>query len=337
VTLTFEQWRGTWGPVPATPDRVHGSIRRATSIQTTWPNGVGLDSDVRLIARGRDVRTARDGATSVVDAAAVELSAQGIAHEVTQIESEPQRSELDALVGASLMGGFRKVAVTALPDVAGSVMGLLLDDLPAAMIVAASVPIRVLIEDSGEVPEWMRQPSTGSPYVCLGHRDGGVMQQRRMNGQPLLGQGPPAGDLRRPDDPFAWPDAPPTRPYSTRRLRRIDVRMDGDVLQVDSHFRDSYTGPDRVETSVHEYEVTLTAGTDDLVRSVEVRPRVLPGPECPTAAASAQRVVGQPLEQLRQFVRAELRGETVCPHLNDQLRALADVPDLARTLELHRP
>jgi len=84
---------------------------------------------------------------------------------------------------------------------------------------------------------------------------------------------------------------------------------------------------------VHEYEVAVTADADDRrVRTVEVRPRVLPGPECPQAASKAQAVVGHPLTDLRRFVRAELRGDAVCLHLNDQLRALTDVPALADLL-----
>jgi hypothetical protein len=160
------------------------------------------------------------------------------------------------------------------------------------------------------------------------------MEQRRMAGKPLFGQGPPAGDIARPDDPFAWPETPPMPLHSMRRLRRIDVSLAGDELIIDSHFRDSYMEASGVETSVHEYEVVATAGAADrLVRTVDVRPRVLPGPECPKASANAQQVIGQPLDELRRFVRTELRGDTVCPHLNDQLRAMSDVPKLAETLQ----
>jgi hypothetical protein len=35
---------------------------------------------------------------------------------------------------------------------------------------------------------------------------------------------------------------------------------------------------------------------------------------------------------LREFVRGELRGDTICTHLNDQLRSLADVPALVSVL-----
>jgi hypothetical protein len=120
---------------------------------------------------------------------------------------------------------------------------------------------------------------------------------------------------------------------SMRRLRRTDVRVDDDTITVDSHFRDSYMEQTGVETAVHEYDVMLTAALGDgVIRDLDVRARVLPGPDCPGAVASAQRVVAQPLETLREFVRGELRGDTICTHLNDQLRSLADVPALVSAL-----
>jgi len=230
------------------------------------------------------------------------------------------------------MGGFRKAAGTAVPNLGGSLLGLLLDDLPAAALVAGQVPIRVGIEVTGEPPDWVGRDGIPLPMVCIGRKADGVMEQRRRAGTPLLGQGPPAGDLRRPDDPYAWPDAPAMPVHSMRRLRRTDVRVVGDAIVVDSHFRDSYLEQTGVETAVHEYDVALTAGRDGVIRELDVCARVLPGPDCPGAVASAQRVVGQRLETLREFVRGELRGDTICTHLNDQLRSLADVPFLAAAL-----
>jgi len=48
--------------------------------------------------------------------------------------------------------------------------------------------------------------------------------------------------------------------------------------------------------------------------------------------AGAQRVVGEPLTSLRAFVRGEMQGDTICTHLNDRLRSLADVPTLVSAL-----
>jgi hypothetical protein len=334
--LSFEAWPGTIGTLGRTPDRPPNSVRRATSIQSIWPDGSEIDR-VTAVARGHDVLTDGDGAGTVLDAVAIDVDADGPARTVRAITADPPVAGIDDVVGAQLMGGFRRAAATAVPSATGSLLGLLLDDLPAAVLVSGQVPIRVGIEVTGALPEWVGADGAPLPMVCIGRRADGVMEQRRHAGTPLLGQGPPAGDLRRPDDPLAWPDAPPMPIRSMRRLRRTDVRVDDDTITVDSHFRDSYMEQTGVETAVHEYDVTLTAAVDDgVIRDLDVRARVLPGPDCPGAVASAQRVVAQPLETLREFVRGELRGDTICTHLNDQLRSLADVPALVNVLRRPR-
>ena len=62
--------------------------------------------------------------------------------------------------------------------------------------------------------------------------------------------------------------------------------------------------------------------------SPRANPRVLPWFECPEAAGSARRLVGDSLDGLRAHVRAEFVGASTCTHLNDALRALEDVPAL---------
>jgi len=59
---------------------------------------------------------------------------------------------------------------------------------------------------------------------------------------------------------------------------------------------------------------------------------VLPWVECPQAAASAGRLAGRPVADLRPTVRAEFLGPTTCTHLTDTLRALEDVGVLSRFL-----
>jgi hypothetical protein len=330
--LSYEAWPGTIGTLTRTPDRPPRSVRRATSIQTTWPDGYEAEHVV-VFARGHDVRTDAEGAGTLVEAFAIDAETDGPARTVQAIASDPPVAGLEGVIGANLMGGFRKAAGTAVPGTAGSLLGLLLDDLPAAVLVSGQVPIRARIEVTGEPPDWAGRDGAPLPMICIGRRADGVMEQQRRAGTPLLGQGPPAGDLRRLDDPLAWPDAPPMPIRSMRRLRRTDVRVVDDAIVVDSHFRDSYMEQTRVETAVHEYDVVVTAGADDgVIRALDVRARVLPGPDCPGAVASAQRVVAQPLDSLREFVRGELRGDTICTHLNDQLRSLADVPTLVGLL-----
>jgi hypothetical protein len=68
------------------------------------------------------------------------------------------------------------------------------------------------------------------------------------------------------------------------------------------------------------------------VLSVQAEPRVLPFVECTTAPANLRRLIVAPLPELRDRVLAELRGTAGCTHLNDALRALAEVPSLAARL-----
>jgi len=118
-----------------------------------------------------------------------------------------------------------------------------------------------------------------------------------------------------------------------RRARRIDVRLEGDIV-IDSAFQDSATTPSGERAAVHEYRLTARADRTSLrVLSVEADPRVLPMIECPSAVANLDRLLGTPLPELREKVLAELRGVAGCTHLNDALRALADVPSLVRYLK----
>jgi hypothetical protein len=107
---------------------------------------------------------------------------------------------------------------------------------------------------------------------------------------------------------------------------------EGLVWAVDAHFRDSYVD-DEGETVVHEYTVLARVdATTSTVLEAAATPRVLPWFECPEAAASAARLAGRTLESLRAGVRAEFLGASTCTHLNDMLRALADVAVLGAGL-----
>jgi hypothetical protein len=111
-----------------------------------------------------------------------------------------------------------------------------------------------------------------------------------------------------------------------RRARRTDV-VGGDEPAVDVLYRDSYVRPDGLETVIHEYVVALRF-RDGVIRSLRATPRTLPWVECPAAAASAERLVGVPLDGLRTHVRKTFGGTSTCTHLNDTLRSLEDVPGL---------
>jgi hypothetical protein len=94
-------------------------------------------------------------------------------------------------------------------------------------------------------------------------------------------------------------------------------------------FRDGHQEADGTLSILHEYSLAANVDTaSGRLLSVEADPRVLPAAECPSAAASASRLAGTALADLRQRVRQDLRGTGTCTHLNDLLRSLADVPAL---------
>jgi hypothetical protein len=136
--------------------------------------------------------------------------------------------------------------------------------------------------------------------------------------------------LAHPDDPAGWHELPDNGGVNMRRARRIDVWHAAGKLQIDAMFQDSASTPDGGRMAVHEYGLQAAADPcSGELFSLAAQPRVLPYPECPGAAANVSRLLGQPLEALRRQVVATLPRELGCTHLNDALRALAEVPVLA--------
>lgn len=117
-----------------------------------------------------------------------------------------------------------------------------------------------------------------------------------------------------------------------RRLRRLDVWLDGDVI-ADAMFRDTHADAHGREQVIHEYRLRARADPVSLrILDVAAEPRVLPYPECPTVAQSAERLVGESLTGLRRRVAVEFSGVSTCTHLNDMLRSLGDIPYLLELL-----
>jgi hypothetical protein len=121
---------------------------------------------------------------------------------------------------------------------------------------------------------------------------------------------------------------------SMRRARRTDAWLQDGLIVIDAMFQDSCTTPAGGRVAVHEYQVRAEAlpGTFDLV-SVSASPRVLPFGECPKAVAGIEAMLGTRLPDLRDEVIARLHTTHGCTHLNDELRALAEVPAMISHLD----
>lgn len=336
LATTPERVQGPARPAGHTPALPAGALRRTSTIDISRPEGP--DGPQLVDARARDVigpaspttrpwvlGTATLRAVLDPDTTLRSLTLSGTGMPELGVDLAGAAS---TLVGARVVSGFRRLAVSALPALPPSGLPLwtLLDDLPPAMLVSNYARLR-----DGFQPPWVRAGSAPKADICAGwRREGTLVQGSLRRGRQLVTLGPPAPVLEQPEQPGAWHPVDPLPPIGARRRRRLDV-LPGPVLRVDAMFRDTYAepeGPPR-ETVVHEYGVVATVDPDSLVvLDAAADPHVLPYVECPLAAASAGRVAGRRLGRLRDEIRAEFVGTTTCTHLNDLLRNLADVTGL---------
>lgn len=327
-------WPGTVPPAAGAPVREPGSVRRTTSIDLVRPDG--LVGPLVIAGRGRDLATppASDGGDGpvvepvVVGEARTELVvAYTTDRTIATVEVAPEVVGIESLIGVRAGSGFRRALAERLPDLVagGSLVHLLLDETPPATLISGSAMARQGALRLAVDPTTPRKAPLG---ICAGWQPGGAMFDAiAETGLPLLGWGPPAPDLTPDDDPWAWHELGELPPASMRRRRLLDVAPGHDgTVAVEVRFRDSYWEPDGTETVVHEYRLGASLDPDGwVVRAIDAVPGPLPAPECPSAAASVERLVGRTLAGLRDVVRDEFTGTTTCTHLNDVLRSLADV------------
>jgi hypothetical protein len=160
--------------------------------------------------------------------------------------------------------------------------------------------------------------------VCIGFRPGSSALQSNPRALQNCADVLP---LPNPADSFGWHELPLFEGMSMRRSRRIDVWRDGDQICVDAMFQDSASTPAGTRKAVHEYSLEVSANAHSLrLTRVHATPRILPFPECPSAVQNTDRLIGMPLRELRAAVLEHLPKTLGCTHLNDALRALAEVP-----------
>jgi hypothetical protein len=318
-------------PRSSFPERARPSVRRVMFLDYDWIDA----TDVRVRGAARDEVTDTAGATSVVHEASVAVETGGGL--ITTLDVSPAAFDTRELVGQPLRQGFRS-RVRPLYDAGGGPLGLLLDDLPGAMIAAGYVLAmertigpgtaeeRLAPRDGDEVPHGFHQAD-----LCSGWRSDGTMMIAVRAGnflpfEPLTTVGVnPEGD-------GGWPAVDIPVP-GLRRHRRIDVSPADDGWFVDAWFRDTYRGADAVCGALHEYTVEMVVDAAPLtVREIRALPHALPWPECPAAADTVVKLVGQPVGALRSSVPRTLQGIESCTHLTNELRELADLPFLVEAL-----
>lgn len=323
------------GPVDATPARRAGSVRRTTSIDMTWDDGIG--TPLTLSGRGRDLATQADGQPAVLadERLVLRVSPERRIEQLLLAEhAEGEQCEISELIGIGAMGGFRASVAERVPQMmeARRPSSLLMDDVPGATLISGFAasrwhPLPLLVESARASGHVRRMEG-----ICTGFQpgssglapDGTSRWNHRTRAVRRLADDP---------DPWAWHEIGEPDGMAMRRLRRIDVWQEGGEIHVDAMFQDSSTTPDGGRDAVHEYSLTAVADarTAELL-AVDATPRVLPYAECPLAVQNIGQVIGVRLEDLRAVVLERLAGVAGCTHLNDALRALADVPHLTQQL-----
>lgn len=320
------------GPVPAAPARLPGSIRRTTTIDASWPDGPGGVTLLR--GRARDLRTSQAGVGEVLDAATLRLLF-GADREIRRISVTPALAGIEALVGESTGPGYRRSlsAATSVTDLA-SPLRLLVDDVPGTALVSGYV-FRHWHDDEALAGINRRPGSKVVKGICTGFQEGASSLTDQGTAVPVY-LTEDVEEVDAGDDPLAWHQLPDVVGMSMRRSRRIDLRVEGERILVDAFFQDSCTVPGGGRQAVHEYTLTAEADLAGVLTELTPVPRVLPQYECPLAVLNTGRLLGVGLATLRSEVLQRLRATAGCTHLNDAIRALADVPELVDSLGVSR-
>jgi len=290
-----------------------------------------------MTGRARDLLTPLGGGEVELASGSFRIKTSPL-REIVEITATPDHSRIAEMTGVRAGGASRAALADVLGDIRGTPLFQVLDDFAGASLVAGWIWSRW-------VPDWherMRanraQSNAGNKgrmvNICTGFTEGGSSLSEDGGVDHGDQSATEVGPLVHPDDPAGWHELPVQegRPQA-RRSRRIDLWRAEGVLKVDAAFQDSGPNPQGTRTAIHEYRVyaEVDERTGALL-SLQALPLILPFRECPGASMKASRMVGQNVADFRQAVLDTLVGTIGCTHLNDVLRAFADIPVLARML-----
>jgi hypothetical protein len=309
----------------------------------TWPGGLG--TQLRLEGHARDAVTLDDidGPPTVIAEASAHIGI-GTNRTIEDIEATPDHPGIVHLVGVRGGGHLRSAIDQHLPGerAGGHPLYLILDDVSGSSLIAGfawrrfpdAVAIARRPPQAAEGVEGREGPGREMADICIGWRrnESALAEAATSSGATHRIRVVPS--LVHPDDPYGWHELPVPPPVSMRRARRIDAWLDGHTVKIDAGFQDSAGDPDHERIAVHEYQISAEADLrTGRVTSVVADARILPFRSCTTAKATAPWVVNAPLADLRDVVLRRLARANGCTHLNDALRALAEVPLLVEHLQ----
>ena len=290
-----------------------------------------------MIGRARDILTGPDGGAPVELASGDFILETSPKRELVTVEIEPRHRSSQALVGLRAGGASRALLAETMADIRGTPLYQLLDDFPGASLVAGWIwahwdPdwVERIARHAVALPAGFKGPASN---ICAGYAEGSSGLDEANRPISAAHHRVDVCDPADPADPAGWHAMPALEGPVAARTRRMDVWRDGSSLRVDAGFQDSGQAPDGGRVALHEYRVHAVVDCEMMVLSaLQALPLVLPFPECPAASINASRLIGQPVGDFRELVVRLLPRTSGCTHLNDVLRAFADVPQLAEHL-----
>lgn len=324
--------RQTANPAPVRP---LGSVRRTSSIDVSWPDGI--EGERLFVGRVRDYATPATGGAGRVLGEAETQARINADKTITAIDANPAPEALAQLVGQRAGGHLRMFIREIMPELIerGDPLYLALDDLSGTALVSAFAWSQWYDDWAARIqeamtPEELQKHMIQRVNVCWGLKEGN--SGLSPGGPPRSVADADAGQLVNPADPEGWHALPEADGPGFRRARRIDLWREADsgLIRVDAAFQDSARRKDGGRVAIHEYNLaaTIDPASGELL-SLAPEARILPFSECPGAVHNTQRLIGARIADIREDVLARLRGPEGCTHLNDALRALAEVPRLA--------
>ncbi|MFA7324347.1 MAG: DUF2889 domain-containing protein [Candidatus Nanopelagicales bacterium] len=319
--------RGITDPLDALWTREPDSVRRTVTITAAPING--WDGGYHVVGIARDIVIGPDRSIQLEQAARLvaNMDPIGKVKTMTVTDASGPRNLTDLVVGRNIGAGWRSILAKFDDPVADdSLAGALLDDMSGIRHVAGYGRITAGPQPLGFL--------AGSPQIgtCAGWMAGGVAAN--ASEVSILGDLPWAPSMEQlVTDEGDWHQEESASPGSMQRRRLLDVRpVQGGGTELRMWFRDSRFAGSDDDRGLHEYVVLGRLDASGLLAGAKAQPRSLPMGDCPLAAEHVSLLDGRPVDRIDEGVRAHLRGELGCTHLNDAMRFLRSAKPMLNLL-----
>ncbi|MDP2013076.1 MAG: DUF2889 domain-containing protein [Actinomycetota bacterium] len=318
--------RGITAPLEQLWTRKPNSVRRTATLSALpgaqW-SGFAVEGVARDAAFGADRQLLSTRTGRLV----AQVGEKGSLESVEVTDETGTRSLTEDLRGMSIGAGFRAQLARLEPPIAdSSLVGSLLDDLSGLRHIAGYG----FIVSEPQIPGMLaNSPQVGT---CAGWMAGGVAAM--ASSESILGDLPHAPIIDQLlADELDWHRENDLATGSMQRRRLLDVLPLSDgTTDLHMWFRDSLHLSDDFDGALHEYVVRASLDAQGLLSDAKAEPRSLPMGDCPLAASHVGLLEGRPVSQIDEGVRAHLRSELGCTHLNDAMRFLRSATPMLHQL-----